>query len=332
MTNSITPIKITVAMSVYGYENFVTDTIESVLNQTIHDFEYIIIDDGCDYNLEDIIKKYNDKRLVYIKNDFNIGLTKSLIRIKEFAQGEYIARIDAGNIACKNRFEKQLLYLENNHEYFLIGSSVMLFDESKEEICKIIANDNPDFIKENLVHHNMLNHSSIMFRNSGNVYYREKFKYSQDYDFYLNLLTSGEKISNIKEVLTWELFSEKSITYDKQEEQRFYENIARKFYLERLTSGKDSYDMFFNQIDNNPQGISGAGPTKREVSNNSDKLFFHKQKIYYLLRSMKLKQARKTIKEAFRKKFNFKLIIYYIMSYLPFIIRFLNNKDKVEFR
>ena len=322
------PVDITVAMSVYGYKKNVRDTIESILNQTFDNFEFIIIDDGCNYDLEQIVKSYNDKRMLFVKNEENLGLTRSLIKIKEISKGKYIARIDAGNLACKTRLEKQFQFLEEKPDYYLIGSSVLLFDDNREELCKIIASDNPDFIKKMLPDHNMINHSSIMFRNDCELYYREKFKYSQDYDFYLNLISKGKKIGNLKEVLTWELFSKGSITYSRQNEQKFFEKLARNFYYERLRSGNDSY----NNFDINNLGIDQNLVKNFEKHSKSiDSLFFEKQKIYYLLRSLRLKKARQSIKSILKDKFNFKMFVYYIVSFFPFVIKALNKKDKVEF-
>jgi len=82
--------KVSVVMSVYGYEEYISGSIESILNQTLKDFEFIIIDDGCDYDLLDMIKKFNDRRIVYIKNSKNIGLTSSLIKGIKKSKGKYI--------------------------------------------------------------------------------------------------------------------------------------------------------------------------------------------------------------------------------------------------
>lgn len=334
MTERQSQKKVTVAMSVYGYENVIKDTIKSILNQSFVDFEFVIVDDGCDYELEKIVNGYKDDRIIYIKNEYNIGLTKSLIKIKGFLKGKYIARIDAGNLASKDRLEKQVHFLENNPDYYLIGSSVLLFDENNEEICTLIANDDPIAIKEMLPKYNMISHSSIIFRNDGAFFYREKFKYAQDYDFYLNLLSMGKNIGNLKDVLTKELFTKKSITYLKQKEQKYYEELARKFYFERLKNGIDSYDTLneANSSDDIENKLAKNSKKSYKFYKDEDQLFFEKQKAYYLLRSFRFNNARKVIKESFKIKFSLKMLLYYLISYFPFLIKYLNKKDKVEFR
>src|SRR4030065_2631026 len=113
--------KVSVVMSVFGYERYINGSIKSILDQTLNDFEFIIIDDGCSYDLYKKIKKFDDDRIVYIKNPENIGLTRSLIKGIEKSKGKYIARHDAGNISLENRLEIQHNFLENNIRYHLIG-------------------------------------------------------------------------------------------------------------------------------------------------------------------------------------------------------------------
>ena len=172
---------VSIVMSVCGYENYIEETIKSVLSQTFEDFEFIIINDDCKYDLGKKLKAFKDDRVWYIKNDRNIGLTKSLLKAINLCRGKYIAIQDAGNISLKHRIETQYNFLENNKDYYLIGSSVILIDKTGEEICKLMANSNLSFIKKNLPKRNCIKHSSIMFRNKGNFFYRSKFKYAQDF-------------------------------------------------------------------------------------------------------------------------------------------------------
>ena len=90
---------ISVLMSVYNDETYVSESIESILNQSYNDFEFIILDDGSTDSSPSIINKYadNDDRIVYI-NQANLGLTKSLNRGLKFAQGKLIARQDSDDI------------------------------------------------------------------------------------------------------------------------------------------------------------------------------------------------------------------------------------------
>ncbi|MFA5014469.1 MAG: glycosyltransferase family 2 protein [Actinomycetota bacterium] len=319
--------KISVIMSVYGYEQYIDDSIKSILNQTFKDFEFIIINDGCSYDLLKKIEKFGDDRIVYMKNPENIGLTLSLIKAVEKSKGKYIARHDAGNISLENRFEIQHTFLENNMRYQLIGSSVELIDENDNTICKIIANSNPDHTRKKMPLYNCINHSTIIFRNNGEADYRGKFKYSQDYDFYLNLLSKKFILGNTEEVLLKERVIPSSITYARKNEQEFFRNRARQFYFERIKYGRDSYDSM--EITKN---ISEPDQSYREKNESEGLYFYNKQKIYYQLFSGRVKEARKGILELLKIRYDLKLSLYLMASFLPFLVRLVNKIKGREYR
>ena len=260
-----------------------------------------------------MVNKYKDKRIRYIKNEKNLGLTNSLINGIKNSKGKYIARLDAGNIALKDRLKIQYNFLEKNTNYYLIGSSFELIDEDDHTICKVLAKNNLNYIKKNLPNYNCINHSTIMFRNEDRICYRSKFKYSQDYDFYLNLLSNNYTIGNIPEVLLKERLMPSSITYAKRDKQSYFENLAKQFYLERESNGTDSYESL-NITENLRVGVKESkGPIK--------KLVFYKQKIYYLLYSGRAKEARIQAAKALKEGFDLKIYIYFLMSYFPALVR-----------
>ena len=109
----ITKDLISVVMSNYNTdEEYLRAAIESVLNQTYENFEFIIVDDCSTNNSVDVIESYSDKRIKLIKNKGNMGLTKSLNIAIKAAKGEFIARMDADDIALPQRFEKQIEFLK----------------------------------------------------------------------------------------------------------------------------------------------------------------------------------------------------------------------------
>lgn len=316
--------EVSIVMSVFGYEKYIEESIESILVQTFRNIELIIIDDNCNYDLYKKIQKFNDKRIKYIRNKDNIGLTRSLIKGIKTARGKYIARQDAGNVSLINRIEKQYNYLENKKECYLIGSSFILIDENGREICKIFANTDPGFTKRKLPENNCINHSTIMFNNTGENTYRSKFKYSQDYDFYLNLLSRGIRLGNIADVLLKERLMPDSITYAKRNEQKVFENHARRFYFERSKHGRDSYGSLDSEGSNNN--------SKESIVGKDNLLFFYRQKVYFLLYSQKLSAAREFISEIPAGKRDLKLLLYYILSYFPFLIRIVGRIRKINFK
>ena len=120
---------LSVIMPVFNEEKYIAQAIDSIICQTYSNFEFIIINDGSSDSSIDIIKSYNDKRIRVIDNGKNIGISQSLNKGINISQGEYIARMDANDIATQNRFEMQINYLENN-EVTLVGTHHDIINEN----------------------------------------------------------------------------------------------------------------------------------------------------------------------------------------------------------
>ena len=103
-----------------GNKKILEKSINSILNQTYKDFEFIICDDGSTDNTLDIISNIcqNDKRVRIIKNNKNKGLTYSLNHCLKYAKGEYIARMDADDESTLDRFEKQLKFFRRKSRVY----------------------------------------------------------------------------------------------------------------------------------------------------------------------------------------------------------------------
>jgi glycosyltransferase involved in cell wall biosynthesis len=87
--------KITVLMPVYNGERYLRQAMDSILNQSVEDYEFLIINDGSTDRTLEILQSYKDPRIKVINNEGNIGLTAFLNRGLKIAKGEYIARMDA---------------------------------------------------------------------------------------------------------------------------------------------------------------------------------------------------------------------------------------------
>ena len=160
---------VSVIMSVYNNEKFLNEAIESILLQTLCDFEFIIVDDGStDYSTK-IIESYLDPRIRIIKNNLNIGLTKSLNKAINFATGKYIARQDSDDISLENRLEKQVVDLEKNKSILSATGIIYIFDDSRITFPYIPPQEIEIFNKI-IVQKNILAHSTIMFRNSAGIF------------------------------------------------------------------------------------------------------------------------------------------------------------------
>jgi glycosyltransferase involved in cell wall biosynthesis len=228
-------------MSAYNVEKYVADAIESILNQTFKDFEFIILDDGSTDTTCAIAKSFQieDERIVLIKNERNIGLTKSLNKGLSIARGKYIARMDADDIALPTRLSVQVNYLENNPGVFLIGAAANIVDQSAVVVDVNVPPTNPEHL---LKKRNCILHPTIMFQNLSHIYYREKLLYCEDYDLYLRLLSEKMKLRNLPDILLNYRVHDDSISRSKVTTQYLFSKKALEFYLERLKFGSDSYE------------------------------------------------------------------------------------------
>lgn len=123
---------ISVITPVYNGEDFLGEAIESILNQSFKDFEYIIIDDCSSDNTWQIMKNYSrkDKRIKIYRNEKNLGIAGNRNKGTALAKGKYIAWQDADDISFPERLEKQHSILEENPQIGIVGSYLLFFDKS----------------------------------------------------------------------------------------------------------------------------------------------------------------------------------------------------------
>ncbi len=206
---------ICVIMSVYNGERYLREAIESILNQTFTDFEFIKINDKSTDSSSKIISEFNDPRIIAIENSENIGLTKSLNKALKIASSDYIARMDCDDISLPKRFEIQKKFLDKNRDIVCVGSGTVIIDKNGNETGSKNPISDPELLRFYMILKNQMTHSSVMFRKEEilkNGPYDEKIKYAQDYDLWSRLLIDGYKFSNTKSPLLKYRFHNSSIT------------------------------------------------------------------------------------------------------------------------
>ncbi|MCU0532598.1 MAG: glycosyltransferase [Hydrococcus sp. Prado102] len=216
--------KVSVVMSVYNGSRYLRQSIESILNQTRTDFEFVIVNDGSTDNSWEILTEYAnlDRRIVLLDNKENIGLTKSLNKGLAQAQGDYIARQDADDVSLPNRLEKQATLLNERAEIVLCSCDIESIDGEGRPIHKIQRVCPPDIVAWYLLFYNHLaGHSQVMFRRKPVIElggYCENYRYSQDYELWCRLVKVG-KIAIVSEILLQQRFHQTSISAQKSGEQ-----------------------------------------------------------------------------------------------------------------
>jgi len=234
---------VSVVMSVYNDEKYVSLAIDSILNQSHKDFEFIIINDGSTDKTLEILKEYEakDSRIVLIDQE-NKGLTKSLnIGIKK-AKGKYIARMDSDDISHPQRLQKQIEFLETNHDYALLGCNVIKIDENSNELEKNQTKYSYKDIYKRFKYGNCIAHGSVMINReliAELLEYDENFKYSQDYRLWTKI-AKNYKVANTYEHLYYLRLHDNSISKTKLEEQAIYAGIiSYEFETDRVVNRLD---------------------------------------------------------------------------------------------
>ena len=172
-------MKISVIMSVHNGQYYLPTSIESILNQSYKDFEFLIMDDNSNDDTYELLKKYQkfDSRIKIFQNKTNLGLTKSLNILLLNSQGKYVARQDADDISEINRLSIQYKTLENSN-YQVCSTRAKIIQTSKKipglsfyiPIKVLIKYKNP------IIHGTIMADKNIL-QTIGN--YIEKFFFSQ---------------------------------------------------------------------------------------------------------------------------------------------------------
>ena len=222
---------ITVLMPVYNDERFVRFSIESILNQTFQNFEFIIINDASNDNTLEILNDYKnqDSRIIIASNDINLRVPKSLNKGLSLAKGRYIARIDSDDISVEERLEKQFLFLENNKEFGLVGSYTEVIDENGDNIDFWHEYSEPEYIFYTLSFWNCLVTSTVMFEKELAIRlggFNPDFDRTEDYELWYKV-SRVKKIHVIPEYLSKYRKNKSGVTAKYSQEQLINaENVA----------------------------------------------------------------------------------------------------------
>lgn len=203
MKNIVCRPLVSVVTSVFNGASYIEETIKSILEQTVSDFEYIIIDDASTDDSVSRILSFNDPRIRLIRNLTNRRLVDSRNSGLEQASGRYIALIDHDDVAVKNRFEVQLKAFEKDPQLLLVGSFVEYVDENG---CffrlRAQSEETMEQTKARLLFRNQFVHSTVFYRQveGMNMRYKSEFPLSEDYDFIVRMAELG-KVYIIPKVL-----------------------------------------------------------------------------------------------------------------------------------
>ena len=193
---------VTVLMPVYNGEKYLKEAIESILNQTFRNFEFLIIDDGSTDNSVKIIQSFNDLRIRLIRNESNIGLIKTLNKGLKLSNGKYIARMDCDDVSLPKRLSAQVNFMEKHPEIGVCGSWVKIIGLEKKFINKYPQKH--EEARAYLLFNTPFAHPAVIIRKEilekYKLEYDENYKHADDYEFWSRII-NHTKISNIPKVL-----------------------------------------------------------------------------------------------------------------------------------
>lgn len=221
---------ISVIMPVYNAERYLEEAITSILNQSCHDFELLVINDGSTDSSAGIIKALNDSRIRYIENPQNLGIIASLNLGFSMVVSPYIARMDADDIALSTRLERQLSYMEGNREVDILGTWYSIIETG--EVLR-----HPVDRRQCSVHlllGPVVLHPSVMLRRASLEKHGLRFNpaalHAEDYLLWVDAVRCGLVIENIPEVLLRYRVHPEQVSRTKETEQRrTHERIAMEF-------------------------------------------------------------------------------------------------------
>jgi len=306
--------KVSIVLPVYNAEKFLDECMNSILNQSFTDFEFIIINDESKDKSFEILKKYakKDKRIILLNNKKNMGCVNTRNRGLKMAKGEYVAVMDPDDVCLKDRFKIEVAYLDKHPEIFLIGGSAIIIDEEGNKIGIIRKYDNYKKIGKKLRELDCILHTSVMHRNTQEFFYREKFIISDDYDFLLRVLSANKKLTNIPEFLIKYRINKGSATNTKKNPEFFFRK-AKEFYFQRIKTGKDDYDKF---------DVDKVAPKMIDFNKS-----YSMTRIVVKFQDNQMRNVRKEVKAYIKSYgFNKQLAVYYLLSFFPIkMIRFFSK-------
>jgi glycosyltransferase involved in cell wall biosynthesis len=306
--------KISVLLSVCNDERFLRFALDSILAQTLPDFELIVVDDASTDCSPDILVQYGeqDARIRILQAPSRQGLTRSLNQALAAAQGEFIARMDSDDLCTAERFERQWTFLKEHPEIGVLGCGFEKIDE--EGHCFGIQDTLPQqdsdirlFLKEG---NNPFCHGSVMIRRSilqtlkG---YREAFSTTQDFDLWLRIPTSV-KMANLSAILYSHRRHHGSISRQRFLLQRQLKHMALALHQEREIEQESrshigAKGLILDSLDRQPNTKSQQNWVQQFLKTD---LQAHRHEYAYLLykagkRRLKRKdaqQARQWLKDA----------------------------------
>lgn len=244
------PPAISVLLSVYNADRYVSLAIESILNQTFTDFELIIVDDCSSDASWDICEKYaqQDKRIVLLRNKSNLGGCETLNVGLRIAKGRYVARQDNDDWSYPDRLAKQLNFMEAHPDVGIVGGSMEIMDGSEKVIGKRTYNFTDSTIRKKIFRYSPFSHPLVMVRKSilDTVgYYNCEYAPADDYDLYFRI-GEASQFANLSDILLKYRVVSTSLTNTRTKKMELATIKVRDLYKNNVCYRASLIDKVYN--------------------------------------------------------------------------------------
>lgn len=218
-------------MPVYNGERYLRETIESVLDQTFSDFEFLIINDGSTDRTTEIVNSFHDSRIKHLSHKTNKGYVHALNLGLRKAQGEFIARQDADDISLPNRLEEQVGILSQHSDIVFVGSACHVIDETGTHIGLYQPSTDDTEIRWEMLFQNNFVHTSVMLRadavHRNGLSYEPELVPAEDYNLWSDLLCYGHGVNIRYPLVKYRVHSSQVSRLAGETQRRMAERISR---------------------------------------------------------------------------------------------------------
>ena len=238
--------EVTLVMSVFNGERFLTAALESIMAQSMRDFAIIVVNDGSTDRTAEILEEYAGRsERMQVVHQPNSGVVDAANRACALARTPYIARMDADDISLPDRLERQLGFLQRRREVALLGGAAEFINESGDVLFTVDVPTHHDEIKATLPERNVFVHSAVVMRRDALLAvggYRRAFSDTAgDYDLWLRIVERYEA-ANLAEVIVRYRVHRRQTTTMRLEEQTLAAIGARLSARLRRSGRPDPFD------------------------------------------------------------------------------------------
>lgn len=248
MKSRILMPRVSVFMPVYNAEHYLNESIDSILNQSYSDFEFVILNDGSTDRSAEVIQSYTDKRIRFIDNPKNLGLIASLNIGLEICKGIYIVRMDQDDFSLPQRIEKQVRFMDENPEYGLIGCWFEDFGENIE--TKVVRYSSDDtHIRIRHLYQTHIAHPTAVLRKSvideHNLRFNPELVHGEDFAFWVQM-SAYCKLSNYPEMLVRKRDHPRNISnkYAQTQQETCAKVKQKQFEKMGLTISREEIELY----------------------------------------------------------------------------------------